>query len=946
MALNKPTGDMLNAGSNSAAQDLGTAAAGTSSSYSRADHVHKKPSAADVGAIATSQLGALSGVATLDGAGKLTTAQIPALTTAQISQISPAAIGAVATGDVIAINKGGTGSTTAAAARTALDITPATIGAMATGERAGLATLTAGTLTTTQALALTGDVTSAAGNPSTVVGKIQGKAISNATPTTGQTLVWDGAQWAPATSNNTGGGGGANGLTYFLNEGNSPDAPVTNIQGTVYQLGRVGVPIVSTINSGTLTKDTWTPLIGFVSGTLDPEVALIPAGLWDANVWAFGDGSLNDKTSIRTRVYVYSTAGGGTLTPVATSASQVVNGTVAQYALTALVPQTEIVVTDRIYIAIEALAITNGHSVTVSFGGTTPSHLHTSLPLVGGTGLWKSVAGYLQPQASLLVNADVDALAAIANSKIAGLAASATTDTTNASNITTGTLRTDQLSTISGLPAGAQGSATVIPSVTVDAKGRVTALTTAALASYVLTSNLTTAATASKVPQLDAAGKLSTAQVPALTTAQISQITPAGIGAVATDQLSTLAKLSGSTLRTDQMAALTGDVTSAAGNPATTVEKLRGRTVAATAPASGQVLSWDGTQWAPAASGAVFYATVRQTTPVTPDTIGVYLLTYTAGSPTVTCTNVGGSAGLTVGSTFSATALRAFTITAISGNGLDVTMSGSPSINATSQNNSAYRGTNTTFIYPTGAQVIDGRTIEIGDVVFFTAQVATAQNGPWVCTTKGATGISQVLTRPSWFTGMAYPLACTIQQGPTSQGLTCNLYPTTVGAFDITVGVTPLTARVISQRGDNALLTSNITGTAANVTGTVAVANGGTGATTLTGLVKGTGTTAMVAATAGTDYVTPSGNITGTAGGLSATLAVASGGTGQNAYTNGQLLIGNTTGSTLTKATLTQGSGIAITNGAGAITVAYAPTVSTVAPTSGDGANGDFWYQY
>ena len=49
-------------------------------------------------------------------------------------------------------------------------------------------------------------------------------------------------------------------------------------------------------------------------------------------------------------------------------------------------------------------------------------------------------------------------------------------------------------------------------------------------------------------------------------------------------------------------------------------------------------------------------------------------------------------------------------------------------------------------------------------------------------------------------------------------------------------------------------------------TGTLSVARGGTGAATLTGLVKGTGTTAMVAAVAGTDYVVPSGSITGNAG--------------------------------------------------------------------------------
>ena len=55
---------------------------------------------------------------------------------------------------------------------------------------------------------------------------------------------------------------------------------------------------------------------------------------------------------------------------------------------------------------------------------------------------------------------------------------------------------------------------------------------------------------------------------------------------------------------------------------------------------------------------------------------------------------------------------------------------------------------------------------------------------------------------------------------------------------------------------------------------------------------------------------------------LANALAVNYGGTGQTSYTNGQLLIGNSTGNTLTKATLTQGTGITITNGSGAITIA------------------------
>lgn len=65
------------------------------------------------------------------------------------------------------------------------------------------------------------------------------------------------------------------------------------------------------------------------------------------------------------------------------------------------------------------------------------------------------------------------------------------------------------------------------------------------------------------------------------------------------------------------------------------------------------------------------------------------------------------------------------------------------------------------------------------------------------------------------------------------------------------------------------------------------------------------------------------------------TIGVAYGGTGQTTYTDGQLLIGNTVGNTLTKATLTAGSGISITNGNGSITIASTGggSVTSVAQT-------------
>lgn len=88
-------------------------------------------------------------------------------------------------------------------------------------------------------------------------------------------------------------------------------------------------------------------------------------------------------------------------------------------------------------------------------------------------------------------------------------------------------------------------------------------------------------------------------------------------------------------------------------------------------------------------------------------------------------------------------------------------------------------------------------------------------------------------------------------------------------------------------------LNQNTTGTAANVTGTVAVANGGTGVTTSTGtgnVVLSTSPT-LVTPVLGTPtsgnfstgtftWPTFNQNTTGTAAGLSATLAVTSGGTG------------------------------------------------------------------
>lgn len=158
----------------------------------------------------------------------------------------------------------------------------------------------------------------------------------------------------------------------------------------------------------------------------------------------------------------------------------------------------------------------------------------------------------------------------------------------------------------------------------------------------------------------------------------------------------------------------------------------------------------------------------------------------------------------------------------------------------------------------------------------------------------------------------------------------------TTGSYTLTVKTAAGTGVTVVQNGAAILYsdgTNVVEADTNNVSSPISIAQGGTGATTAgTALINLGGTSlgigvftavnaAVARASLGAAASGANADITSLSA-LTTPISVAQGGTGQTTYTNGELLIGNTSGNTLTKTTLTAGIGITVTNSTGSITIA------------------------
>jgi hypothetical protein len=497
--------------------------------------------------------------------------------------------------------------------------------------------------------------------------------------------------------------------------------------------------------------------------------------------------------------------------------------------------------------------------------------------------------------AAAAASATAAASSATAAASSASTATSAATTATTQAGVAT-TQATNAATSASGASASASTATTQATN----------AATSAATATTQATNSATSAATATT--QAGIATAQATNAATSASSATASATTATNAATTATTQASNAAN-SASTATT-QAGLATTEATNAATSASTaTTQAGIATTQASNAANSASTASTQASNASASASTATTQAGIA-TTQATNAATSASTATTQAGIATTQATNAAASATAAAASydSFDDRYLGAKTSDPTVDNDGNALITGAMYFNSVSSIMKVYTGSawmNTPGIATggTAGQVLSKVSSTNYDTTWVSLTGGLIYNGSWNASTNTPTLASGVGTQGSYY-------VVSVSGSTNLDGVT-----------DWVIGDWAIFNGTIWQKIDQTNLVTSVAGR----TGNIILAN-----TDISGL----GTLSVQNAN--------SVNITGGAITGITDLAVADGGTGQSTYTDGQILIGNSTGSTLNKSTITAGTGISVTNGSGSITIAAtnSGTVTSVTGTSPVASSG------
>ena len=495
----------------------------------------------------------------------------------------------------------------------------------------------AGTVGVSQLPAMAGDV-SGTMTSSTVV-RMQSRPVASTAPTTGQVLAWNGTQWAPATAAGT--VGAVFGRTGSVTA-QTGDYTFAQIAGTVAlsQLPAAGGDL-----NGTLASATVAGLQGRGVATTVPSTGQVLA--WNGALWApatssgtvgavFGrTGSVTAQTGDYTFSQIGGTVAGGQLP----SAGGDLSGSLTSASVVKLQGRT-----------LSPVQPSTGHVLTwdgVQWGPAVPGGVTSAFGRIGavtaqpGDYSFAQISGAVSagqlPSAGGDLSGALQAptVAKIQNRAVSGASPSPGqvlvwdgmqwTPQSVAGGVSMVYGRTGAITAQTGDYQFAQIGGTVavaqLPSTGGDLNGtlagaRVTGLQNRPVGTTVPSTGQALVWDGTQwTPQAVAGGVSTVYGRTGAITAQTGDYSFAQIGGA---------------VGSGQLPAASGDLSGSLGSP--TVAKLQGRTMASTAPSSGQVLAWDGTQWAPQAPSAGGVSTVYGRTGTVTAQTGDYTFSQISGT--------------------------------------------------------------------------------------------------------------------------------------------------------------------------------------------------------------------------------------------------------------------------------------------------------------------------